>query len=103
MPISTGFKEWLTLSRPKVGSSVGISKTCSSYFTQSYPCVSAETGSPNSEWITWTNIFRGLFEKSCFLDVTVLEECLGAAVGDLTLDEEYYSNTHLYPLGISKG
>jgi hypothetical protein len=63
MPISTGFKEWLTLSRPKVGSSVGISKTCPCCFTQSYPCVTAETGSLNSEWITWTNIFRDLFEK----------------------------------------
>ncbi len=48
-----------------------------------------ESGSFNGWWDTLTRRMRRFLREGYFLDVTVLEECVRANVGDLTFEEAY--------------
>jgi TAG lipase/lysophosphatidylethanolamine acyltransferase len=48
-----------------------------------------DTGSLDSWWDTLTRRVRRFLREGYFLDVTVLEECVRANVGDLTFEEAY--------------
>jgi len=48
-----------------------------------------ENGHPGSWWATLTRRTKRWLREGYFLDVTVLEECVRANVGDLTFEEAY--------------
>jgi TAG lipase/lysophosphatidylethanolamine acyltransferase len=71
---------------PKFLNGEGIDLTA---FTGKALARADESRSPNGWWATLKRRVRRFLEEGYFLDVTVLEECVRANVGDLTFEEAY--------------